>query len=148
MLTILMMSAKIFTAGFRIIRLFWNNSYDVIIFVHDVTNKTLSDDSNYIMDVVMWPKFGNCDFYEKSCHNLKGFDQKGKGWSWFKINNLGLVLAKNLKFCTSAAKGLKLKVRKFWGSNSTFVEVTVEKLVGGLFDTASPPSRIGLKWHV
>ena len=29
------------------------------------------------------------------------------------------------------AKGLKLKVRKFWGPNPTFVEVTGEKLVGG-----------------
>ena len=31
------------------------------------------------------------------------------------------------------AKGLKLKVRKFWGPNPTFVEVTGEKLVGGPF---------------
>ena len=48
-------------------------------------------------------------------------------------------LGKNLKFCTSLAKGLKLKVRKFWGPNTTFVEVTGEKLVGegGLF--APPP---------
>ena len=29
------------------------------------------------------------------------------------------------------AKGLKLKVRKFWGLTHTFVEVTGEKLVGG-----------------
>ena len=27
--------------------------------VHDITNKILSRDSNYIVDVVMWPKFGN-----------------------------------------------------------------------------------------
>ena len=52
-------------------------------------------------------------------------------WSWFKFNNLGLALGTNLKFCTSVAKGLKLKVRKFWGPNPTFVEVTGEKLVGG-----------------
>ena len=38
-----------------------------------------------------------------------------------------------MKFCTSVAKGLKLKVRKFWGPNPTFVEVTGEKLVGGPF---------------
>ena len=31
------------------------------------------------------------------------------------------------------AKGLKLKVRKFWGPNPTFVEVTGEKLVEGAF---------------
>ena len=56
-----------------------------------------------------------------------------EGWSWFKFNHLGLALGTNLKFCTSVAKGLKLKVRKFWGPNPTFVEVTGEKLVGGPF---------------
>ena len=33
--------------------------YDVIILDYDVTNRILSRDSNYIADVVMWPKFGN-----------------------------------------------------------------------------------------
>ena len=60
MVTILMMSAEITTPGLLEIRVFWNNGYDVIIFVHDVTIKVLSRDSNYIIDVVMWPKFGNC----------------------------------------------------------------------------------------
>ena len=50
-----------------------------------------------------------------------------EGWSWFKFNNLGLALGTNLKFYTSVAKGLKLKVRKFWGLIPTFVEVTWEK---------------------
>ena len=54
-----------------------------------------------------------------------------EGWSWFKFNNLGLALGTNLKFYTSLSKGLKLKVRKFWGLIPTFVEVTGEKLVGG-----------------
>ena len=55
-------------------------------------------------------------------------------WSWFKFNNLGLVLCKNMTFYTSVVKGFKLKCRKFWGLISTFVEVTGEKLVvGGLF---------------
>ena len=38
-----------------------------MISVHNVTNKTLlresntlSRESNYVVDVVMWPKFGNC----------------------------------------------------------------------------------------
>ena len=30
-----------------------------MIFVHDVTNKIVSRDSNYIVDVVLWPKPGN-----------------------------------------------------------------------------------------
>ena len=36
-----------------------------------------------------------------------------------------------MKFYTGVAKGLKLKVRKFWRLILTFVEVTGEKLVGG-----------------
>ena len=56
-----------------------------------------------------------------------------EGKSWFKFNNLGLALGTNLKFYTSVAKGLKLKIRKFWGLISTFVEVTGEKLVGRAF---------------
>ena len=54
-----------------------------------------------------------------------------EGWSWFKFNNLGLALGRNLKFYTSLSKGLRLKVRKFWGLILTFVEVTGEKLVRG-----------------
>ena len=56
-----------------------------------------------------------------------------EGWSRFKFNNLGLALGLNLKFYTSVAKGLKLKVRKFLGLIPTFVEVTGEKLVGWEF---------------
>ena len=57
--TILMMSAKMVTPGLRKIKVFWKKGYDVIISVSDITNKTLSRDSNYFVDVVMWPKFGN-----------------------------------------------------------------------------------------
>ena len=42
-----------------------------------------------------------------------------------------------LKFFMSVAKWLKLKVRKIWELIFKFVEVTGEKLVGGLF--APPP---------
>ena len=54
-------------------------------------------------------------------------------------NNLGLVLGTNVKFYISVAKGLKLKVKKFLGLILTFVEVTGEKLVGGLFAPPPPP---------
>ena len=54
-----MMSAKMATPGFPKTNVFWNKGYDVIIYVYDATNKILSGDSNYIIDVVMWPKFGN-----------------------------------------------------------------------------------------
>ena len=74
---------------------------------------------------------------------LKGFDQKKhffEGWSWFKFNNLGLALGMNLKFYSSVKKGLKLIVRKFLGLVSTFIEVTGEKLVGGLFGPPAHPN--------
>ena len=54
-----MMSAKMATPGVLKIMVFWNKGYDIIIYVSDVTNKILSHDSNYIVDVFMWPKFGN-----------------------------------------------------------------------------------------
>ena len=60
MVTVLIMSAKISTPGLLKVRVFWNNGYDVIISVQDVNNKILSSDSNYIIDVFMRPKFGNC----------------------------------------------------------------------------------------
>ena len=53
------MSAKMATLGLLKITVFWNKDYDVIISVDDVTNTFLSGDSNYIVDVFMWPKFGN-----------------------------------------------------------------------------------------
>ena len=38
-----------------------------------------------------------------------------------------------LQFYTSVRKWLKLQARKFWRLIPTFVEVTGEKLIGGLF---------------
>ena len=54
-----MMSAKMATPGLLKITVFWNKGYDVIIPFDNVTNKILSRDSNHIVDVFMWPKFGN-----------------------------------------------------------------------------------------
>ena len=53
MITILMMSVKMVTPGLRKTKVFSKQCCDVIIFVYDVTNKTLSHDSNYIVDVVI-----------------------------------------------------------------------------------------------
>ena len=47
------------TPGLFKIMVFWNKGYDVIITVDDVTNKILSRDSNYIVNLFIWPKFGN-----------------------------------------------------------------------------------------
>ena len=48
---------------------FWNESYDVIISVNDVTQKNLSRDSNFIVDVVMWSKLVNSSIAMRS-YNL------------------------------------------------------------------------------
>ena len=55
--TILMMSAKMATSGLLKRKVLWNKGCDVITFVHDVISESLSRDSNYCVDVVMWPKF-------------------------------------------------------------------------------------------
>ena len=54
------MSAKMaFLVFLIIIKVFWNKSYGVIVFVYGVINENDSRESNYIVDVLMWLKFGN-----------------------------------------------------------------------------------------
>ena len=53
MVTILMMSAKLASPGLLKLKIFQNKGYDVIVLDYVVTNKMLSRDSNYIVDVVM-----------------------------------------------------------------------------------------------
>ena len=58
MVTILMMSAKLATPGLLKIKIFGNKAFDnhiliIIIPDCDITNKILSRDLNYIVDVVM-----------------------------------------------------------------------------------------------
>ena len=74
-----MIPAKMATPGLLKTTVFWNKVYDVITSVHDVTNKILSRDSNYTVDVVMWPKFGNSSISMREViitSILQGFDQK------------------------------------------------------------------------
>ena len=59
MVVILMIPAKMASLGLYKRKVFWNKVYDVAFFVHDVTNKILSRESNYTVDVFMWPKFGD-----------------------------------------------------------------------------------------
>ena len=73
-------------------------------------------------------RYQNLNFIRIGLEKLLFFE----GLSSFKFNNLGLAVGTNLTFYTSVAKGLKLKVRKFWGVIPTFVEVTRKRLVGGL----------------
>ena len=74
-------------------------------------------------------KISQPQFYKDFTRKTSFFE----GWSWFKLNNLGLALGTDLKFYSSVAKKLKLKVRKCWDLIPTFVEVTGKKLVRGTF---------------
>ena len=88
---ILMMSAEMAAPGVIKITVFWNKCYDIIISIDDVTIKILSHDSNYIVDVFMWRKFGSCSISMREVITtsiLKGFDQINRffwGVVWFKI---------------------------------------------------------------
>ena len=53
MVAILMMPAKMATLDLLKTKLLSNNGYDIIIPVHDVTNKILSRGSNCIVDLGM-----------------------------------------------------------------------------------------------
>ena len=53
MVAILMMSAKLATLGLLKLKVVRNKGNDIIISAHDVTNKILSRDSNYIVVMVM-----------------------------------------------------------------------------------------------
>ena len=63
MIAVLIMSAKLATLRLLKIKVTSNKSFDVIIFVLNVTNKILSRYSNYIVDVVILPKFGNSSIF-------------------------------------------------------------------------------------
>ena len=134
------MSAKLTTLDLLKITVFWIKVNVVIIIDHNVTNKILSRDSNFIVNLsydqslvtlaFLWEKLSQPQFYKDLVRKNNFFE----GPSWLKFNNLRLALGVALKFYTSVTKGLKLKIRKFWGLISTFVEVIEGKLVVG-----SPP---------
>ena len=53
MVAILMFSVKLATLGLLKIKVFRKKDYDIMISIHDVANKILSSDSNYVIDVVI-----------------------------------------------------------------------------------------------
>ena len=78
---ILMMSAKMATRGVLKIKFFGKKDYDVITSVHEFNNKIPSRDSNYNVNVVMWPKFGNSSISVREViitSILLGFDQENR----------------------------------------------------------------------
>ena len=128
MVTILMILAKIATLGLLKIKIFSNKCSEVTVFSHDVMSRISSLDSNPIVDVVGWAKFGNSSLWERSYHFIKIWQKKHvfEGWSWFKLNNLGLALGTlgtTLKFYASVEQRVKSKSRKVLGLIPTFAEV-------------------------
>ena len=64
MVAILMRSAELATLGLFKIKVFWNKGCDVTMSAHGITSKILLRDSNYIVDVAMWPMFGSISMRE------------------------------------------------------------------------------------
>ena len=59
MVSILLMSAKMAMWGLLRSKILWKKGYGIIISGHDAIIPILSRDSNFNVNVVMWPKFGN-----------------------------------------------------------------------------------------
>ena len=62
MIAILMLPANIATSDLPKVKIFWDN-YDAIISIHNITKKNLSRDTNHIIDMIMWRKFGNSSIF-------------------------------------------------------------------------------------
>ena len=76
-----MMSAEMATPELLKTTVFWNKVYDVIILVDDVTKEIPSRDSNYFVDLFMWPKFGNSSLSMREVITtsiLQRFDPKNR----------------------------------------------------------------------
>ena len=131
-LAILMMSAKFATLDLLKLKGFWSKVYDVIkMFMTKISIMWLKLYCRCGHVTKIWKLY---NFYESSYHSLnfyKDLTRKNNIFEGclFKFNNLRLALG----MAKWLAKGLKLKVRKFCGLISLFVEATGEKLVGGTF---------------
>ena len=147
------MSAKMATPGLLKIKLFWNKGYDVIVYVHDVTNKILSRDSNCVVDVVVWPKFGNSSISIREViiiSILQGFDQRIHffwGVVLVQIQQFGTGTRYELDIFRQCGKKVKTKSQKVLWVSSYVCRSYRGKTCRGLFCLSAPPpptSWIGL----
>ena len=89
-----MMSAKLATPALLKRKKFQNKGYDAIILDFDITKEILSYNSNYTVDEVMWPKFGNSSIsvieviitsilygFDKKTHFFEG-GSSSISWGW------------------------------------------------------------------
>ena len=68
-----MMSVKLATLDLLKIKILWNKGYDITISVYDITSKYLSYDSNYIVNMVLWPKIGNSNILEANSYVCRSY---------------------------------------------------------------------------
>ena len=130
------MSAKLATVGLLKIKAFWWVGYDVIISAHDATIRILSRDSNHIVNVVTWPKFGNSSITMKeviitsSYHNfISIWPEKAIFWGlllvqveWFGNDTwYGLEILRNWD------KGIKTRSQNVFVANSYVCRSYMEK---------------------
>ena len=117
MVIIFIMLAKIATSVLLKIKLFWNTGYDVTVSVHHVTNKILSRDSNYIVDVVMWSKFGNCSISMREVITVSIFKRI---WEvvLVQFQQFETSTSYELEILNKCGKSVKNKSQKVLGPNS------------------------------
>ena len=101
MVAIYMFSAKLTTLDLLKIKVLWNKYYIIIFSVHDVTNKILWGDSNYIVDLVRWPKFVNSSISMREVIITAILDRFDTKKTFFWRVPLGLALGITLKFYSS-----------------------------------------------
>ena len=124
MIISLMMPANMATSDLYKTTIFWNKDYDVITPVHDATNKILSRDSNYIVDVVMWSEFGNSSISMREVvivSTLKGFDQKNRFFSGVvlvQVQWFGTGTRYKFEILHQCGKRFETKSQKVFGANS------------------------------
>ena len=111
------------TPGLLKVTVFWNKVYDVIISVDDVTDKILSCDLNYIVDLFMWPKFGNSSISVREVITtsiLQGFEQKSC-FFWravlVQVQWFGTGTRYKLEIWHQCGKRVKTKSQKVFGAN-------------------------------
>ena len=108
--------------GLLKIKIFWKKAYDVIISAHDVTNTILSWDSNYIVNVIMWPKFGNSKISVREViitSILRIWPEKLLFW-WVvlvQVQQLGTGTRYGLEISGQCGKRVKTKSQKVLGAN-------------------------------
>ena len=140
-----MMSAKIATP------VFWSKGHYVIYYFYDVINIISSHESNYIMYVLMWPKFGNSRICIREViitSILRGFDQKNHffwGVVLVQVQYFGTGTRYKVEVLHQPVKRIKTKIEKVLVANPYVCRSCRGK--NWWQELFCPPSWIGLK-HV